>query len=205
MGLLKLYNVAQDKKLVVAANQTEELQTLSFLSSGDQQTIEFTLLEHGDGDIYLNPWSKISVGSYTLAIGLFITADETQLAYQNDWDSDAVNNKYTGVLALDTEAITTALTSVDSVACTLEIQVTDTAGCTVTTLKKAVTLKKELITAGTLTVPPSETAATQNWVKSIAMLKVNEDDDVIAIQTANYIVEISPATDGSVSITSFPR
>lgn len=205
MGLLKLFNVAQDRNLVVAANQTEELQTLSFLASGDQQTIEFTLLERGDGDIYLTPWTKIDVGSYTLAIGLFLTSDGTQLAYQNSWTSDAVNNKYTGALALDTAAITTALTSVDEVACVLEIQTTDTAGCTVTTLKKAITLKKELITAGTLTVPPSETAATQNWVKSIAMLKVNEDDDVIAIQTANYIVEFAVQTDGSVSVTSFPR
>lgn len=168
MGAWKLFAGLEDRALYRSAFSTDKV-ALPDLTSGDQLSIQFELLKRNTGSDYLlTPWERVAASAYSLRIGLFLTASPyTQLAYQTSFTSVA-GNEYAreGVLALDTSEITTALTSVNSVASTFEIEAT-IGGSDHTVFRKTdVNLIKALIPSGTASTQPGQTAATQEWVKA---------------------------------------
>lgn len=167
MGLLKLFNVANYRSLVAGTSGGGF--TLPPFMQGDTMSVEYTLLEDTSAaGLLANPsYAKVAPSGYTLKMGLFRTSDSTQLAYQNSWTLDAGNNKYTGSLALNTAAIATAMSGQTSVACTFEIEVTDSSGYITTPFQSSTTLIKEYITTGVVGVAPTEIGAAQSWVQNL--------------------------------------
>lgn len=154
--LLKLFN-GDDQALHISAS-TLDLANLPDFTAGEIVDLEYTLMTRTDSD--LEPWTLVAPGSYSLGIGLFSATDRTQLAYQNSFSDDTGASKKTGTLALDTAAITTALTSVATLRCVFEVRIVDATGADYPYRNKNVTLIKPYITSGTLTVPAGETALT---------------------------------------------
>src|SRR5687767_13559517 len=116
MGAWKLFSGLEDRALYRSAFSTDKV-ALPDLTSGDQLSIEFTLLKRNTGSDYLlTPWERVAAAGYSLRIGLFLTASPyTQLAYQTSFTAVSDNAfAREGVLALDTAAIATALTAVNS-------------------------------------------------------------------------------------------
>src|SRR5881394_2238946 len=143
------------------------------VTGGEIVDIEYTLMTRTDNDAA--PWALVDPTSYSLAIGLFAATDRTQLAYQNSFSDDVDTSKKTGSLALDTAAITTALSSLTGasagIRCVFEIRTVDGTGTDYPYRNKSVTLIKPFITSGTLTVPSTETAATESWAKALFVPK----------------------------------
>lgn len=181
MALLKLYNAGQSKVLVLGSNSGQQL-TFPDLTSGDVVSVDYVLLERnesGAGDY----WSRVAVGGYSLAVGLYLKdSPYTELAFQDVWSDVGSENKKSGSFSLNTSAITTALTSARSVACTLEIQVTDSTGPW-KPFRQELTLYKAFITPNSVVPPATEIAATQAWVKGLMVPKTATSETSIVLQS----------------------
>lgn len=165
--LLKLFN-GDDQAIHISAS-TVDIANLPDFTAGEIIDLEYTLMTRTDSDA--EPWELVAPGSYALSIGLFAAVARTQLAFQNVFVDDTGASKKTGTLALDTAAITTALTSVDTLRCVFEVRTVDATGADYPYRNKSVSLIKPFITSGTLTVPPSETGATESWAKALFVPK----------------------------------
>ena len=150
----------------------------------------------------------VAPGSYSLAIGLFIASDRSQLAYQNTFVDDTGASKKTGTLALDTAAITTALQTSTQLRCVFEVRIVDATGASYPYRNKNVLLISPFITTGTLTVPPGETGATESWSKA---LFVPKDGSNAATPCDQIILKSRPSgltkvlwidDDGTVNVTN---
>lgn len=141
---------------------------LSELTSHNKLSVEFTLLTRNQSGSRSDPWERITPGNYSLKIALFKTSDRTLLAQATggDFTDDAGNALKRGLFLLDTPAVDTALAAVNELACTLEIEITDSGGPR-NIYRGALTLKKTLITAVTGSVPSTERPASQEWVKNV--------------------------------------
>lgn len=168
MGSLRLFAVLEDKKLV-RNPYSDSGYAITELTSGDQLDIQFTLLKRNAGTDYLStPFEQVAASAYSLRVGVFLTSDRTQLAYQTSFTVVA-DNAYAreGILALDTAAIGTALTSVNLATVTLEIEATIGSRDHTVFRKTDVSLVKALVPSGTASEQPGQTAATQEWVKGL--------------------------------------
>jgi hypothetical protein len=150
---------------------------LAELTSGNKLSVEYTLLTRNQSGSRSEPWERITPGNYSLKIGLFKTSDRTLLAQSTggDFTDDAGNALKRGLFLLDTAAIDTALAAVNELACTLEIEVTDSGGPR-NTFRGALTLKKTHITATMGSVPSTERPASQEWVKNVMMPRDGTSD-----------------------------
>jgi len=157
MPSLKLFS-GDDKQLYKSA-QDLTVFGLPELSKDDQLAVELTLMARTTDDA--EPWEIVDPGSYALKIGIFIGSGCTQLAFQNAFTDDTVNQKKTGILSLADAAMTTALSTSEKITPIFEIQVEDANGPR-TVYRKAVTITKHCITAASVTVPPTETAMTMS-------------------------------------------
>lgn len=168
MGSLRLFAVLEDKKLV-RNPYSDSGYTIAELTSGDRLDIQFTLLKRNAGtDHLIVPFEEVAASAYSLRVGVFLTSDGTQLAYQTSFTVVA-DNAYAreGVLALDTAAIATALTgATSSVVVTLEIEATIGANDHTVFRRTDVVLKEALIPSGTSSEQPGQTTATQEWVNA---------------------------------------
>jgi hypothetical protein len=180
MGLLKLYCVVAQQKLVQSPTSTMLAANFSFVSA-DAVTIEFTALEFaGQPRI---PWTVISTGLYTPKLGLFSSAG-TQLAFQNVWTPGA-NNVYTAVLNCNTAAMTAAVSSLNpgsSLTGYLEIKVTDSSSQDTTAIPGTpVSIYKTLITAAAEVEQPGDPSAKVAWVSN-TFLKMDAPANEVRIR-----------------------
>lgn len=169
MGSLRLFAVLEDRRLIYSPYGDKPLR-IDKLTSGDRLDIEFTLLKHNSGPDYITtPFELVAAASYSLRIGLFLTADPyTQLAYQTSFSVVSGNDRAReGVLALDTAAISTALTSVENVTTRFEIEASIGSNDHTVYSNPAVILEKAKVPSGTASEQPGAIAATQEWVKNL--------------------------------------
>jgi hypothetical protein len=168
MSMLRLFNAIEDR-ILVRDYLTTEKYALTELSSGDQLSIEYTLLKRAIEGGITAPWERVLSADYSLRIGLFLNSDRMQLAYQTTWTKPEATVT-AGVLALDTAAINTLFTTATEAACTLEIEITDADGRDHTVYRNTgITLKKALIASANVSEQPGQTQATQEWVKNVFM------------------------------------
>jgi hypothetical protein len=165
MGLLKLWNAADTKRLYKSDRSLETYQLPTFFPK-DVPTIEFVLLAANPSGGFLAPWSRVSVGTYSLAIGLFTLAG-VQLAYQTVFTADGVNNIYAGTLTPNSPNMAAALTASSPASCYLEVKITDAGGNVITMLQAGASLVQDWIAVGTDTIPQNEIAASQSWVQGL--------------------------------------
>lgn len=168
MGAWNLFAGLEDRALYRSAFSTDKV-AFPDLTSGDQLSIQFTLLKRNTGEDYLlTAWERMAAAAYSLRIGLFLTASPyTQLAYQTSFtvvSDDAYARE--GVLALDTAAIATALTSVNSLVATFEIEATIGSSDHTVFRKTDVNLIKALIPSGTSSEQPGQQNATIQQVQA---------------------------------------
>ncbi len=162
--LLKLF-VGDDHAIYKSAS-TLDTEGIPDFTAGEIVDLEVSLMTRTDVDAA--PWALVDPSGFSLQIGLFAATARTQLAYQNSFTDIPASSKKTGTLSLDTAAITTALTGgVVSLRCVLEIRTVDATGADYPYRNKSVSLINPFITGGTLTVPPTETAATETWAKAL--------------------------------------
>lgn len=169
MGSLRLFAVLEDKRLIYSP-YGDKPYVIPRLTSGDRLDIEFTLLKYNSGpDFLTTPFELVAAASYSLRIGLFLTATPfTQLAYQTSFTVVSGNDRAReGVLALDTAAIDTALTSAESATCRFEIEATIGSNDHTVYSNSAVTLEKAKIASGTASEQPGQTVATMEAVKNL--------------------------------------
>ena len=161
MGLIKLFNVIAQKKLVPNRQLQKNAFVIAPFVEKDTLTIEYQALA-GVGA----PWEVIPTASYSPLVGIF-KSDGTQLAYQNAFTIDAVRDLYVGTLSLSDTAFSTAVSSAtpDSpVTAYLQISILDSSGNRITGVEPTeVSLYKSLITSASVTVPPGDEAATKAW------------------------------------------
>src|SRR5205809_593680 len=104
MGLLKFLNVCELRALVkmergvLASDFTTR--TGSVFTAGDYEDVEYVLLERDSTGGLTAPWKRITIGSYSLQIGLYKGSDRSELAFNDVWTPDAIGNKYTGTFNL---------------------------------------------------------------------------------------------------------
>lgn len=162
MGLLKLFNVIAQQKLVPNASLQRSAFKLPGFVSGDVLTIEYQALAGVGAD-----WEIISTATYSPLIGIF-KADGTQLAYQNAFTIDAVRDLYVGTLSLSDAAFTSAVSAATPSSpykAYLQISVLDSSGNRITGLEPTeIDCYKTLLTSANVTIPPGDVAATQAWV-----------------------------------------
>jgi hypothetical protein len=166
VNFLNLFVVADTKSLVLHALSLETALLPTFFQ-GESPPVAFTLLTRnpGAGSVaLLQPWSKISPANYSLKLGLFLTADGTQLAFQDTFVDDVTTFSKSAIFTYNSAAITTALAGGTSIACTFEVEIKDASGNPYKALQQQVTLQKQFITPTAATVPATEVAATQAWV-----------------------------------------
>lgn len=168
MGLLKLYNAIETKQFYYSDISTEKF-IPPFFASGDQDTIEYTLLTRNLEGGFFKPWRRENPSSYSIKIALYRTSDALELAAATNWADDLINNKKTGKLVQDAGKIATALGSALSVECLFEGEMEDASGNRTTVFQETVLIKKGFITGATLEVPPGDVGASQRWVKGLFM------------------------------------
>ena len=175
------------------------------LTAGEILDISYTLMTRTDSDSA--PWEIVPSGSYSLKIGLFAAVARTQLAFQNTF-SDVDGIKKTGTLSLQDGILTTTLSTLPSLRCVFEIRIEDATGPDYPYRNKTVSLINPFITTGTLTIPPSEVAATQSWAKA---LFVPRDGTNVAVPCDQIILKSRPSgltkilwidDDGVIQVTS---
>lgn len=175
MALLKLFLVPSQNKLL-AGRDTRQAGLLPAFVQGDKMTVELMLLSPVISGLPTEMWEVLSTASYAIQIGLY-TSGGTQLAYQNTFTADGIQNIYSGVLNLSTAAIDTALSAATvgvPITAYLEVKLTDGNGNTVTGLQATpVYLYKTLITGAALVIPPADVGATQSW--SLATFVRNDE------------------------------
>ncbi len=200
---LKLFN--GDQQLFKSAS-TLDTEGIPDLTAGEILDLEYTFMLRTDNDAA--PWSLVEPSGYSLQIGLFAASTRTQLAYQNSFVDVPASSKKTGTLALDTGAITTALTGIASLRCVLEIRTVDATGADYPYRNKAVSLINPFITSGTLTVPPTETAATETWAKALFVPRDGSNvavpcDQIILLSRPSGLTKIlTISDDGVLQVTS---
>lgn len=172
MAILKLFSLVAAQRLVTSRAPLSDI-VLPTFTEGDNLTIEFQALSFVAG----SQTEILSVAGYTLKIGIFSSAG-TQLAYQNMWTADPVNDVYSGVLNLNDAALTAALsgkTVGQTIDAYLSIQYVDGLGNVITALpansrQAAIKIAKAAITPGAVTVAPGEVAATTAYVANACVL-----------------------------------
>ena len=161
---LTLYVNADDLTLVRSQRDPSSYQVPT-LFQGDTVPLEFQLLYRDENAA--TRLVNVSNTEYSVAI-IIVSTSGTQLAYQNSFSNDSTGSFKTGSIALNTTAIDNAITASASGVITayLQIRVTDTTGATRTVYyAETIRINKTYISAATTVVPPSETAATESWVR----------------------------------------
>jgi hypothetical protein len=201
LQLLRLYNDGGSKRLYESDRSRSAVPVPDFIS-GDLLGIEYTLLTDNPTGGFTSPWTKVSPGSYTLKIALFTEAGTTLLALQNTWQASAAEGLYRGILALDAAAIGTALGSASQIPVVFEIEITDTEGNSTTTLHVAAVLKKGLIGAALLALPPGEYPASKAWCDATFLKKDNGDGDRVVLKFGSWGLEIGVSANGAVILNA---
>lgn len=162
---LTLYVNADDLTLVRSQADPSNYQ-VPLLFQGDTVPLEFQLLYRSE--TAPRQLSVVGASEYSVAI-IIVSASGTQLAYQSSFSDDSTGKYKTGSIALNTAAIDTAIAlaaSTNQITAYLQIRVTDTTGATRTVYyAETIRINKTYISAATTVVPPSETAATESWVR----------------------------------------
>lgn len=166
MSLLTLFNPVAPKTLIVKRTINQPF-TLPRFNAGDEMTIAYQALLGNAG-----PFEAMSVGQYSLAVGIFKADMTTRLAYQNAFVADPLTNLYVGVLSLKDAAMTTFAATQTSpdvpLTAYFEVQITNLDGKPLRTYgPQPIQLYRGLITAGAATVQPEDVAATQSWVRNL--------------------------------------
>jgi hypothetical protein len=169
VGLLRLFNSSDEKTLWQSYLSLVPVNTLE-LSSDNRLPIDFTLMKRGFTNAEI-PWERVLASSYSLAIGLYRNDTRAELSFNDIWTPLDEWTKQ-GTLLLDTAAINALLTgSTYEAATTLEIQVTDSAtGNKYTSYRNTgVTLRKPLISSGSVSPAPGQVFATQEFVRQTSV------------------------------------
>jgi hypothetical protein len=168
MAQINLFAVRQTRSLVLSAGDPTSV-NLSSLHQGDKVSLSFTLLDLLSRIEY--PFHrKVEVSTYSVRLGLF-KADGTSLTniLTGGFTADTTENRYVGMLLLNTAALNTAITEAagDIRNAVLEIEVTDTETGAIWTPYRntTVTIERDYLSAATEDVAPGEAAATQGFVQ----------------------------------------
>lgn len=182
---LKLFN-GDDFKIYASASGLQQDQLPQF-TGGEVISIEYTLMSRLLDDPSV-PWEIVDPSSYALSVGLFTYTGRTQLAFQNTFSDDV--SKKVGTFAINTAAVTTALTGKTEIQCVFEVRVVDAIGPDYPYRNTNVTLVNPFITDGTLTVPPTESALT---VSTGVALFVPKDGSNPATPCDQIIIKSRPS------------
>lgn len=161
---LRLFHVVAANRLVCAATGTLATQPFALpdFVSGGTIHIEYQALVGNGAPYEIQPVSTYSGPE----IGIFSSA-AVQLAFQNSFTADGVNNIYSGDLSTNDANFTTAVSALtpasDPVVGYFTIRTTDSDGRPVNLPPQEVNLWKALITPGAVTTPPGDVTATQAW------------------------------------------
>lgn len=158
--------VNADDQILVRSQANPGAYTVPTMFQGDTVPLEFQLLYRSD--VTATTLVNVPSTGYSLQVILVSTAGTT-LAYQNTFTDDSSYALKIGSISLNTAAIDAAITAAGSagqITAYLQIKVTYTDGTTRTVyFQPTVTIQKTYLTAATTAVPPSETAATESWVR----------------------------------------
>lgn len=164
MGLLRLFNVQNAKRLLLSRTSTQDLALPDF-TSGDLWPIEYQALVGNSVDSS-SGWEVLPPASYTLRAGIYSSAG-VQLAFQNTFSANNTDQIYTGTLSCNDAAFTNAVSALtpasDPIPGFFIINCTDSSGNPVETYRAQVNLFKGLIAPGSTTVAPEDIAASQAW------------------------------------------
>ena len=157
--------VNADDQILVRSQANPGAYTVPTMFQGDTVPLEFQLLYRGEQAA--TQLVNVPSTGYSLQV-ILVSTTGTTLAYQNTFTDDSSYALKIGSIALNTSAIDTAITASTSgqITAYLQIKVTYTDGTTRTVyFQPTVTIQKTYLTAATTAVPPSETAATESWVR----------------------------------------
>lgn len=157
--------VNADDQILVRSQSNPGAYTVPTLFQGDTVPLEFQLLYRSD--VTATTLVNVPSTGYSLQV-ILVSTSGTTLAYQNTFTDDSSYALKIGSISLNTAAIDSAITASTSgqITAYLQIKVTYTDGTTRTVyFQPTVTIQKTYLTAATTTVPPSETAATESWVR----------------------------------------
>jgi len=157
--------VNADDQILVRSQTNPAAYTVPTMFQGDTVPLEFQLLYRGEQAA--TQLVNVPSTGYSLQV-ILVSTTGTTLAYQNTFTDDSSYALKIGSIALNTSAIDTAITASTSgqITAYLQIKVTYTDGTTRTVyFQPTVTIQKTYLTAATTAVPPSETAATETWVR----------------------------------------
>ncbi len=194
MSTLRLFN--GDNRQLYKSAQVLDVFGLPDLSDDDILSLEYTYMRRTSS--LDTPWEIVAPGGYSLKIGIFSSTD-IQLAYQNSFTDDAAEGKKLGVLSLSDAAMTTALGNSESIKPWLEIRIDDADGPR-TVYRRQIFVTKHSITNAAVTIPPTETGATESWAKALFVPRdgtnaANPCDQIIMLSRPSGLTKILTITD----------
>ena len=155
---LKLYIDWYNKRLQQGLRNSG-LFTLPTFYQGDIVPLQIYLLEP-DSDGGPTSFSKVDISNIALSMAVGAApvgnAAETPIATQYSFSKNTVESYFYGDLALNVAGVSTLIGAAASATAYLEIQATE--GSSITTLiQQQITIKAEMIEAGSLAVAPAQT------------------------------------------------
>lgn len=185
MAQVSLYLTVDSKKAVSGPGNDIGGFTMPALTQGDTTGLSVTLLERESA----NSNVKVQAALYSIRLGLFLK-DGTLLSniIAAGFTRDDVEQTFTGILPLNTAAITTAMgTGTEISGAVLQVEATEIATGAVTTVytNKTVTIEKDYLSNALGAVPVGEAAATQAWVSNGFVQQFPTQPSVQFLRSAN--------------------
>lgn len=160
---LQIFHVTDSNVLVAGQNSVAQFDFPPIVSGGILYIVYQALLGRGA------PYEVVELASYaSLKMGIY-KSDGTQLAFQNSFTQNALDNTLIGELSLNGSDLLNAvatLTPDTSLTVYFTIEVTDGSGRPIHLPPVPVSLSKNLITSTATADPSVDTVATQEWARN---------------------------------------
>jgi hypothetical protein len=178
---LKLFIDVQGRALVASATSRASIAT-PVLRQGETVPVQLFFLD-STGGTTLNPfpsYASLSTPTFKLGIcaGSPTGASDTLIAYSYTWS--VISNGYAGDLNCNTAGILAALTG-SSLACTLEIEVTEAGASPVKVIQTACTIQAAVIDDGATIPTPVSEYPTRNEVIAGFLKRITDAGDTLIL------------------------
>ena len=172
-GPLRLYNDTQNRNLVKSNTDTTII-SFPTLIQGETVTIQAFFLDP-TGGTYATPFSYVGLSGATMKLGIIAgnptSGTDTTIAYQDTWT--AISGGFQGSLALNTVGVSNAFTATgQTIACSVEIEVTEQGGTPVKYYQGVNTIKAAIIDSQSSVPVPTASYPTRNEVNAGWLKKV---------------------------------
>jgi len=207
MGLLKLF-VHRATGSLVRSVERPEVFSLPALVQGDTISLEVSLVEDNPS-AGIGKVSLVSIAGYSLKVGVGQTplgnGSVTPFALQTSWTTSSDGLKFTGTLGLNTAELTTFLGSESSKSAWFEIELRDTAtGYYETVYGAAVTVRANLVTAGSTVAFPGDTALGSAEAAATYVRKVGGAGESIFLKSPDGTKTIQLYCDNNGTLQAVP-